>query len=90
MAFRGDLLPMLRKIGNENAKGEYYLTDLVELANRAKKTVTVLEADADEVVGVNDRAELAAAEALFQRAGAGGGACRRGDADGAGDGVLLV
>ena len=34
---------------------------------RAKKTVTVLEADADEVAGVNDRAELAAAEALFQR-----------------------
>jgi bifunctional UDP-N-acetylglucosamine pyrophosphorylase/glucosamine-1-phosphate N-acetyltransferase len=67
MAFRGSLLPMLRKIGNQNAKGEYYLTDLVELANRAKKTVKVLEADADEVAGVNDRAELAAAEALFQR-----------------------
>jgi bifunctional UDP-N-acetylglucosamine pyrophosphorylase/glucosamine-1-phosphate N-acetyltransferase len=67
MAFRGSLLPMLRKIGDTNAKGEYYLTDLVELANRAKKTVKVLEADADEVAGVNDRAELAAAEALFQR-----------------------
>lgn len=67
MAFRGSLLPMLRRIGNGNAKGEYYLTDLVELANRAKKTVAVLEADADEVIGVNDRAELAAAEALFQR-----------------------
>ena len=67
MAFRGGLLPTLRKIGKENAKGEYYLTDLVELANRARKTVVVLEADADEVVGVNDRAELAAAEGLFQR-----------------------
>jgi bifunctional UDP-N-acetylglucosamine pyrophosphorylase/glucosamine-1-phosphate N-acetyltransferase len=67
MAFRGSLLAMLRKIGNQNAKGEYYLTDLVELANRAKKTVKVLEADADEVAGVNDRAELAAVEALFQR-----------------------
>jgi len=67
MALRGSLLPMLRKIGNQNAKGEYYLTDLVELANRANKTVAVLEADADEVAGVNDRAELAAAEALFQR-----------------------
>ena len=67
MAFRGSLLPMLKKIANGNAKGEYYLTDLVELANRARKTVAVLEADADEVIGVNDRAELAAAEALFQR-----------------------
>jgi bifunctional UDP-N-acetylglucosamine pyrophosphorylase/glucosamine-1-phosphate N-acetyltransferase len=67
MAFRGALLPILKKIGTANANGEYYLTDLVELANRAKKTVAVLEADADEVIGVNDRAELAAAEALFQR-----------------------
>ena len=56
----------------------------------AKKTVEVLEADADEVAGVNDRAELAAAEALFQRAarreGDGGGR----DPDRAGDGVLLA
>ncbi len=67
MAFRGTLLPMVAEIGNRNAKGEYYLTDLVALANEAGRTVTVLEADADEVIGVNDRAELAAAEALFQR-----------------------
>lgn len=67
MAFRGDLLQMLAEIGNDNAKGEYYLTDLVALANRAGRTVTVIEADADEVIGINDRAELAAAEALFQR-----------------------
>ncbi len=78
MAFRGSLLPMLRKIGNTNAKGEYYLTDLVELANRASKTVAVLEADPDEVAGVNDRAELAAAEASFQR-----GARAKAMADGA-------
>ena len=90
MAFRGSLLPMLRKIGNTNAKGEYYLTDLVELANRAKKTVAVLEADADEVAGVNDRGELAAAEALFQRGGAGEGDGGGRDADRAGDGVLRL
>ena len=68
MAFRGALLPMLAEIGTANAKGEYYLTDLVALANAAGKSVTVIEADADEVVGVNDRGELAAAEALFQSA----------------------
>lgn len=68
MAFRGSLLPMLAEIGTANAKGEYYLTDLVALANAAGKAVSVIEADADEVLGVNDRGELAAAEALFQRA----------------------
>lgn len=68
MAFRGNLLPMLAEIGTANAKGEYYLTDLVALANAAGKAVSVIEADADEVLGVNDRGELAAAEALFQRA----------------------
>jgi bifunctional UDP-N-acetylglucosamine pyrophosphorylase/glucosamine-1-phosphate N-acetyltransferase len=68
MAFRGALLPMLAGIGTANAKSEYYLTDLVALANGAGKTVTVIEADADEVIGVNDRGELAAAESLFQSA----------------------
>jgi bifunctional UDP-N-acetylglucosamine pyrophosphorylase/glucosamine-1-phosphate N-acetyltransferase len=66
-AFTGTAAPLLKKIGSDNAKGEFYLTDLVALANEAGKTVTMLEADADEVIGVNDRAELAAAEALFQR-----------------------
>ncbi len=66
MAFRGGLLPLLRKIRDDNAKGEYYLTDLVALANAAGKTVVALHAAADEVIGVNTRAELAAVEALFQ------------------------
>jgi len=68
MAFRGSLLPALASIGNRNAKGEYYLTDLVAIANDAGRAVAVIETDADEVVGINDRIELAAAEALFQRA----------------------
>jgi bifunctional UDP-N-acetylglucosamine pyrophosphorylase/glucosamine-1-phosphate N-acetyltransferase len=67
MAFRGALLPLLRRIGHANAKQEYYLTDLVALAKAAGKTVVALEAPTDEVVGVNTRAELAAAEAIFQR-----------------------
>ncbi|MCP4380091.1 MAG: bifunctional UDP-N-acetylglucosamine diphosphorylase/glucosamine-1-phosphate N-acetyltransferase GlmU [Hyphomicrobiales bacterium] len=67
MAFRGDMAKALRKIGNSNAKQEYYLTDLVALANAAGKTVTVQEVGANEVIGVNTRAELAGAEAAFQR-----------------------
>ena len=66
IAFSGDAIRLLGKIGTRNAKGEYYLTDLVELANAAAKTVAVIETDADEVIGVNRRSELAAAEAIFQ------------------------
>ena len=66
MAFRGTVPPLLKKIGRENAKGEYYLTDLVEIANRAGKKVVILEADAAEVVGVDTRAQLALAERIFQ------------------------
>ncbi len=58
---------MLKKIGNANAKGEYYLTDTVALANKAGKKVTALEVDTDEVTGVNDRQQLAHAEGLFQK-----------------------
>jgi bifunctional UDP-N-acetylglucosamine pyrophosphorylase/glucosamine-1-phosphate N-acetyltransferase len=67
MAFRGTVAPLLKRIGNDNAKGEYYLTDLVEIAHRAKKKVIAIEADPDAVLGINSRAELAAAEAIFQR-----------------------
>jgi len=66
MAFTGAAAPLLRKIGNHNAKGEHYLTDLVELANAAGKSVAVLEAGEEEVLGVDTRAQLAAAEHLFQ------------------------
>ncbi len=67
MAFRGDrLLPLLDRIGNDNAKGEYYLTDAVRLAVADGLTTTVVEAHEDEVRGVNTRAELAAVEAVWQ------------------------
>ncbi len=61
------LMARLQDIGNNNAKGEYYLTDIVALARRDKKQCSIIEADADEVLGVNSRAELAQAEALFQQ-----------------------
>jgi len=66
IAFSGDAIRLLGRIGRENTKGEYYLTDLVELANAAGRKVAVIEADADEVIGVNRRAELAEAERIFQ------------------------
>ena len=66
IAFSGNAIKLLGKIGNRNAKGEYYLTDLVELANAAGRKVAVIETEADEVIGVNRRAELAEAERVFQ------------------------
>jgi bifunctional UDP-N-acetylglucosamine pyrophosphorylase/glucosamine-1-phosphate N-acetyltransferase len=68
MAFRGDgLMAMLKKIGTDNAKGEHYLTDAVEIANRARKKVTAIEVDADDVAGINSRGDLAHVEGIFQR-----------------------
>ena len=65
MAVRGDpLFALLARLGNANAAGEYYLTDVAELSGQA----AVIEAAADEVAGVNSRAELAAVEATWQQA----------------------
>lgn len=67
MAIRaGEPLKALDAIGAANAKGEYYLTDLVEVGRERGFSMVVAEADFDEVLGVNDRAQLAAAEAVFQ------------------------
>ena len=67
MGFRADTLrAVIDRIGNANAKGEYYLTDAVELANADGKRVDYVEANADEVIGVDDRTKLAQAEATFQ------------------------
>ncbi|UWQ40185.1 bifunctional UDP-N-acetylglucosamine diphosphorylase/glucosamine-1-phosphate N-acetyltransferase GlmU [Leisingera aquaemixtae] len=57
---------LIAKVGNENASGEYYLTDLVELARREGLKVTAVSCDEAETLGVNSRAELAQADALFQ------------------------
>jgi bifunctional UDP-N-acetylglucosamine pyrophosphorylase/glucosamine-1-phosphate N-acetyltransferase len=57
----------LRAVGNDNAKGEYYLTDLVALANADGRKVATVEAPYDELRGVNSRIELAKAEAALQR-----------------------
>lgn len=67
MAIGRRALPLLDAIGAENAKGEHYLTDIVAHARAAGLRVVRETAPAAEVMGVNDRAQLAAAEAEFQR-----------------------
>ncbi len=69
MGFRAahTLLDLLGRIGNDNAKGEFYLTDAVALARGDRLEARMVKADAEEVLGVNSRAELAAAEEAMQR-----------------------
>ncbi|MEQ1901509.1 MAG: bifunctional UDP-N-acetylglucosamine diphosphorylase/glucosamine-1-phosphate N-acetyltransferase GlmU [Devosia sp.] len=67
IGFKGTALrAVIERIGNANAKGEFYLTDAVELANRDKMQVAYTKADAREVIGVDDRRKLAEAETQFQ------------------------
>ncbi len=63
-----DLWPLLERVGNENAAGEYYLPDIVMLALADGDRAVVVETDADEVIGINSRADLAYAEARWQEA----------------------
>ena len=60
-------LPLLDKVGNANAKGEYYLTDIVAIAAEAGLDVVATEASAASVLGINNRAELAETEAIWQQ-----------------------
>jgi len=60
------LFELLAQVRSDNAKGEYYLTDVVGLANAAGRDVRVAFAPEEAFMGVNSQAELAAAEAAFQ------------------------
>ncbi|MEQ1890128.1 MAG: bifunctional UDP-N-acetylglucosamine diphosphorylase/glucosamine-1-phosphate N-acetyltransferase GlmU [Alphaproteobacteria bacterium] len=60
------LFSLLEAVGNRNAKGEYYLTDIIAIARKRGLTCAAIEADADEVLGVNSRVELSQAEAILQ------------------------
>ncbi|TIQ00383.1 MAG: bifunctional UDP-N-acetylglucosamine diphosphorylase/glucosamine-1-phosphate N-acetyltransferase GlmU, partial [Mesorhizobium sp.] len=53
-------------VGNNNAKGEYYLTDVVEIAGGQGLDVVAVEAGFENVLGINNRAELAEAEGIWQ------------------------
>lgn len=62
----GLLFDLLAEVKNDNAKGEYYLTDVVELARKRGAPTRAVFASEDSVMGVNAQSELAQAEALFQ------------------------
>ena len=61
------LFGLLAQVTNNNAKGEYYLTDVVAVARQRQLNVRVVFTDEQRVQGVNSQAELAAAEAIFQK-----------------------
>ena len=60
-------LDLLDRVGNANAKGEYYLTDIVALAREAGREVVASEVPYESVLGINTRVELAEAESIWQR-----------------------
>ncbi|MEM7459375.1 MAG: bifunctional UDP-N-acetylglucosamine diphosphorylase/glucosamine-1-phosphate N-acetyltransferase GlmU [Pseudomonadota bacterium] len=57
---------LLDKVTNDNAKGEYYLTDIVSLARAAGQRCRAVSCEEADVLGVNSRVELAQAESAFQ------------------------
>jgi bifunctional UDP-N-acetylglucosamine pyrophosphorylase/glucosamine-1-phosphate N-acetyltransferase len=62
-----DLFDLLGRVGNDNAAGEYYLVDVVNMArDDGRKSAVVITDDPSEVAGINSRAELAQAEAQWQ------------------------
>jgi bifunctional UDP-N-acetylglucosamine pyrophosphorylase/glucosamine-1-phosphate N-acetyltransferase len=68
MAVRAnDLFRWLGKVGNDNAAGEYYLPDIVNIAAAEGREAVVIEGDPYEAAGVNSRAELAHLELEWQR-----------------------
>jgi bifunctional UDP-N-acetylglucosamine pyrophosphorylase/glucosamine-1-phosphate N-acetyltransferase len=68
MAFAGKTaLKILERIGNANRKGEYYLTDAIEIARTMKLKAAVVETEEDDVRGINTKAQLAETEAVLQQ-----------------------
>ena len=61
-----DLFALLARVTDDNAAGEFYLVDIVNIANADGRHCAVVKTAADDVAGINSRAELAAAEAQWQ------------------------
>ncbi len=68
MALAGEhALAILKRIGNTNAKGEFYLTDAVAIARDMGLKAVAIETPEDDVRGINTKAQLAEAEAVLQQ-----------------------
>jgi bifunctional UDP-N-acetylglucosamine pyrophosphorylase / glucosamine-1-phosphate N-acetyltransferase len=68
MALEGKhALTILKRIGNSNAKGEFYLTDAVAIAREMGLKAVAIETLEDDVRGINTKAQLAEAEAVLQK-----------------------
>ncbi len=65
-ADRARLFDLIAQVGQENAAGEYYLTDIVALARAQGLSAGVVRCAEAETLGINTRSELAQAEARFQ------------------------
>lgn len=59
-------LELLDRVGNDNAKSEYYLTDIVQIARETGGRAVAIEASAEELIGINTRVELAEIEHIWQ------------------------
>ncbi len=67
MAFNAAGLPaLIEGIGNNNSKGEFYLTNAVQIAALASMQLSVTQCDEEDVLGINSREQLAVAEAITQ------------------------
>lgn len=68
MCFNGEMMfEILASISNENAAGEYYLTDAIEIARRKGLKCSVVEGDPEEVASANTREELALLEGFLKK-----------------------
>lgn len=61
------LLLCLDKLSNNNAQGEYYITDVIEMLKNDNKKVGAMITDFEETIGVNSRAELAVVESILRK-----------------------
>jgi len=72
MCFAGKtMFEILEAVGNENAAGEYYLTDAIAIARAKGLKCAVVECSAEEVAGANTREELALLESFYKQRKAG-------------------
>lgn len=62
-----DLFALLARVGNDNAAGEYYLVDIVNIANADGRICVAVTTDPFDVAGINSRAELAVMEGAWQQ-----------------------